>query len=93
LCGHIELVVDVVGLKLINIKQVKKFSIYIFVSEKYKIYWWILWIWFDLIWFDLIWFDLILQKKKYSFYTVKNINWRIKIYFNTYQFTDKEHTR
>jgi hypothetical protein len=64
LCGHIELVVDVVGLKLINVKQVKKFSIYIFVNEKYKIYWWIfmdllliLTYWFVLFCFvfDLIW--------------------------------------
>jgi hypothetical protein len=36
-CPAIELVLSDVW-KLINVKQVVKFSIYIFVNEKYKIY-------------------------------------------------------
>ena len=38
LSGHIETCGLVWWVKLMNVKQVKKFSIYIFVNEKYKIY-------------------------------------------------------
>jgi len=51
-CPVIETcVLSISFVKLINVKQVKKFSIYIFVNEKYKkykwFYWFLIFIFFD----------------------------------------------